>query len=93
MRSIAAATLMLMPLAAAASQPQPRIAAPAAAQVAPKPACDRFARMDRAGRAGQVPGVQRLDRLPPADLHLTVERNIGGCHLPVIVRQDFRGAR
>jgi hypothetical protein len=96
MRLIAAATLMLIPLAAAASQPQPRIAAPAAAQVAPKPACDRFARMDRASGAihlGQVPGVQRLDRLPPADLHLSVERNIGGCHVPVIVRQDFRGAR
>jgi hypothetical protein len=96
MRLIAAATLMLIPLAAAASQPPPRMAAPAAARAAPKPACDRFARIDRAGGAihvGRAPGVQRLDRLPPADLHLTVERTIGGCHVPVIIRQDIGGAR
>ena len=35
--------------------------------------------------------VRRLDRLPPADLHLTVERNVDGCHIPVIVRQNFAG--
>jgi hypothetical protein len=37
------------------------------------------------------PLVQRLDRLPPGDLHLTVERQIDGCHQPVIVRQNIGG--
>jgi len=89
MRVIAAATLILMPLAVAASPPQPR-------PDAPKPACDRFARTDRAdgpGRQRQAPRAERLDRLPSADLHLTVERNVGGCHILVIVRQDIGGAR
>jgi hypothetical protein len=90
MRVIAAATLILMPLTAAASQPQPRPAPPAAA----RPACDRFAHMDRAEglvQQRQRPRAERLDRLPPADLRLAVERTIGGCRIPVIVRQDFRG--
>jgi len=95
MRVIAAATLILMPLAAAASQPRAEPQAPRAQ--AQKPACDRFGRVEQAqGRAvlrEPAAPVQRLDRLPPADLHLTVERNVGGCHIPVIVRQDFHGAR
>jgi hypothetical protein len=38
------------------------------------------------------PRARRLDRLPPADLHLTVERQVDGCHQPAIVRQNFGGA-
>ena len=100
MRIIAAAALILMPLAAAASQPQPQAprtqAAPRDAQ-AEKPACDRFGRVEQAQghavlREPAAP-MRRLDRLPPADLHLTVERNLGGCHIPVIVRQNVGGAR
>jgi hypothetical protein len=92
MRAIAAASLILMPLSAAASQPQPRPAPSAAA----RPGCDRFARMERTDglvQRRQPPRAERLDRLPPADLRLTVERTIGGCRIPVIVRQNFVGGR
>jgi len=92
MRGIAAAILILIPLTAAAPQPQPQ-AAPSAAT---KPVCDRFARMERTEglvQFRQPPRAERLDRLPPADLRLTVERVMGDCRIPVIVRQDFRGAR
>jgi hypothetical protein len=95
MRIIAAATLVLMPLTAAASQPQRQALAQPPAQA--KPGCDRFGRLDQAqDRSVQrqpSARAQRLDRLPPADLHLTVERTVGGCHVPVIIRQDFNGAR
>jgi hypothetical protein len=88
MRLFAAATLILLPLTAAAPpSPQPQAA---------RPACDRFARMERADSAvqqGRAPRAERLDRLPSGDLHLTVERNVGGCHIPVIVRQDIGGTR
>jgi hypothetical protein len=84
MRKIFAATLAFLPLAAAAAQPQPEARA--------RPACDRFARTEQAqGHAVlREPGVaaRRLDRLLAGDLHLTVERRIDGCHIPVIVRQN-----
>ena len=98
MRVIAAATLILMPLAAAASQPQaqpqaPRIqAAPRDAQAA-KPICDRFGRVEQA--RGRVvlrqpsASAQRLDQLPPGDLSLTVMRSVNGCVEPVIVREGY----
>lgn len=92
MRVLAAGALILMPLSAAASQPQPRPAPPAAA----KPACDRFARVERTEglvQLRQPPRAERLDRLPPGDLRLTVERTVGGCRIPVIVRQNFVGRR
>jgi hypothetical protein len=83
---IAALTLALLALPAAAT-PTPHAAAAGA------PAkCDRFGRMDQASvlrRAG--PRAQRLDQLPPGDLHLTVERQINGCHQPVIVRENIGG--
>lgn len=87
MRRIAAATLILIPLTLAAAPLRPTAA---------KPACDRFARMERAEgviQQGRAPRVDRLDRLPSGDLHLTVERSVDGCRIPVIVRQDIGGAR
>jgi hypothetical protein len=84
---IAAVILAVLPLAAAAT-PAPH---PTGARAAAK--CDRFGRMERASVLREAgPRVQRLDRLPPGDLHLTVERQIDGCHQPVIVRQNFGGA-
>jgi hypothetical protein len=89
MRIIAATTLAFLPLAAAATPSQPTHATGAAVPAK----CDRFGRMDQATvlrRAG--PLAQRLDQLPPGDLHLTVERQVNGCHQPVIVRQNIGGA-
>jgi len=95
MRRIVAAALILVPLTAAAPPPQRQAAAQPAVQA--KPACDRFGRVEQAqGRAvlrEPSASTQRLDRLPPADLHLAVSRNVGGCHVPVIVRQNVGGAR
>lgn len=79
----------LIPLILSGAPPQPR------AQT-DRPSCDRFGRMERADEAiqqGRAPRAERLDRLPAADLQLTVERNVGGCHVPVIIRQNIGGAR
>ena len=87
MRKVAIAALIPLLLGAAPPEPRPQ---------APKSMCDRFGRVERADGAiqqGRAPRAERLDRLPAADLHLTVERNVGGCHVPVIVRQDIGGAR
>ena len=87
MRVIAAVILALLPLAAAATP------APHAAGAAAPAKCDRFGRMEQASVLRQAgPRAQRLDQLPPGDLHLTVDRQIDGCHQPTIVRQNFGGA-
>jgi hypothetical protein len=78
MRVIAAAPLILIPLIAAARQPPAQT---------PKRTCNRFAPVVPAAQR-RAPLAERLDRLPSADLHLTVERRIGGCHIAVIVRED-----
>ena len=86
-----AATLLVLPLAAAAASPTHRPAARAHAAAAPAK-CDRFARMDQATvLRGPSVRAQRLGELPPGDLHLTVERQVGGCHQPVIVRENLGG--
>lgn len=90
MRMIAATILAVLPLAAAATPSQSPAPANGASATAK---CDRFGRIEQATvlrRSG--PSVQRLDRLPPGDLHLTVERQVDGCHQPTIVRQNFGGA-
>jgi hypothetical protein len=90
MRMIPAMTLALLPLAAAAAPTRP---APHANSASASAKCDRFGRMEQATvlrRAG--PGAQRLDQLPPGDLHLTVERQVNGCHQAVIVRENIGGA-
>jgi len=88
MRIIAATILALLPLAAAAT-PTHRPAAQAGAPAK----CDRFGRMEQATvQRGPSVRAQRLDRLPPGDLHLTVERQVNGCHQPVIVRENIGGA-
>jgi hypothetical protein len=90
MRMVAATILALLPLAAAATPTQP---APEATAAATPAKCDRFGRMEQASVLRQSgPRAQRLDQLPPGDLHLTVERQIDGCHQPAIVRQNFGGA-
>jgi hypothetical protein len=89
--------LIVAALAFAASAETPPPAAPQAQNARPeRQTCDRFGRVERADGAiqqGRAPQARRLDRLPAADLHLTVERTIGGCHIPVIVRQDIGGRR
>jgi hypothetical protein len=37
------------------------------------------------------PGVHVLADLPPAHLEIAVERSIGGCPAPIIVRYDVQG--
>ena len=92
MRMFAAITLALLPLAAAAT-PSPSPSAPHANGATEPVKCDRFGRMDQASvQRRQGPRVQRLDQLPPGDLHLTVARQVGGCHQPVIVRENIGGA-
>jgi hypothetical protein len=89
MHIIAAVILALTPAAAAAT-PTPQASATGASAPAK---CDRFGRMDQATVLRQAgPRAQRLDQLPPGDLHLTVERQVDGCHQPAIVRQNFGGA-
>jgi hypothetical protein len=88
---MAATILALLPLTATAATAPSRPAARAGAAAPAK--CDQFGRMQQAvGLQPQAPRAQRLDQLPPGDLHLTVERQIEGCHQPVIVRQNFGGA-
>ena len=96
MPMIAAISLAVLPLAAAATpiesiqtiQPAPQ---PSGASAPAK--CDRFGRVEQATLLRQAePRAQTLDRLPPGDLHLTVERQIDGCHQATIVRQNFGGA-
>ena len=80
MRSVAMAILILLPCAGPL-------------QGAVRPAkCDRFADLRQAEAASaRGPTAQRLDRLPPADVHLTVERRIEGCRQPAIVAQGIGG--
>jgi hypothetical protein len=89
MRMIAATILAVLPLAADATPSQ---LAPQASGASMTAKCDRFGRMEQATVLRQSgPLAQRLDRLPPGDLHLTVEREVNGCHEPVIVRQNIGG--
>jgi len=88
---ILAMSLALLASAAAATPSQP---APQASANGSAPAkCDRFGRMEQATVLRQTgPQAQRLDQLPSGDLHLTVDRQIDGCHQPTIVRQNIGGA-
>jgi hypothetical protein len=88
MPMIAATILALAPLPTTATPTQP--ASHASANAPAK--CDRFGRMEQASVLRQTgPRAQRLDRLPTGDLHLTVERQVNGCHQPVIVRENIGG--
>jgi hypothetical protein len=42
---------------------------------------------DRRGEAG----AQTLASLPPASMEYTVARDIGGCNVPALVRQNVQG--
>jgi len=37
------------------------------------------------------PGIHTLADLPPAHMEIAVERSIGGCPAPIIVRYDVQG--
>ena len=90
MRRIAATILALVATAAAATPPQP---APHANEASAPVKCDPFGRTEQAvvlRRSG--PLARRLDQLPAGNLHLAVERQINGCHQPVIVRENIGGA-
>jgi hypothetical protein len=90
MRKIAATILALMPLTAAAT-PAP-LAQSASRENGPAK-CDPFGRTEQAAvlrRSG--PLARRLDQLPAGNLHLAVERQVNGCHQPVIVRENIGGA-
>ena len=91
MRLIPAMILALLPLAAAAA-PTPDNAQAGSGATAPAK-CNRFGRMEQASVLRDAgPRTQRLDQLPPGDLHLAVDRQIDGCHQPTIVRQNIGGA-
>ena len=90
MRMIAATILALAPLPAAATPPQP---GPHANGASAPAKCDPFGHMEQAAVLRQSgPLARRLDRLPAGNLHLAVERQINGCHQPVIVRENIGGA-
>lgn len=42
---------------------------------------------------GQVLRPQLLGELPPGDLHLTVQREVNGCPVPTVVRQNIGGVQ
>ncbi len=53
--------------------------------VRPPRGCHSEARVETVAGAGQG-GFQRLDRLPPANVYLTLYRELGHCPSPVVVR-------
>ena len=94
MRRIAAITLILLPPSAASATPVPSathaMPSPAAQANAAPAKCDRFGRVDQASvLRNPSPRAQRLGDLPPGDLHLTVERQVNGCHQPVVVSRNI----
>ena len=36
-------------------------------------------------------GAQTLKSLPPADMHLAVDRSVAGCAVPTVAREDVQG--
>lgn len=44
-----------------------------------------------ASRRGGKPALRHLDELPGADLYLAVDRHVGNCNAPIIVRYDIGG--
>lgn len=98
MSMMAAATFILLPLAASAAQQQPSPSLEVSVDrkgtiVSAKPTCDRFARThpaqggDAAVLIRPPSRAQRLGELPAGDLSLTVQREVNGCVEPVIVRE------
>ena len=78
---------LLASLAVAAAEPTVvRIPEPAA-----KPAASCMPRgVTFAVRTGKGGGLRRLGDEPPANEYLAVERNVGGCPAPAIVRTGIR---
>lgn len=96
MRTLLAAGLLALPLAASAApadtdrtplqaEPVPREGAQDAGRAGPEEC--RTLRVDRARRGAATPS--RLGDLPPGDLHLTVQREVDGCLQDVIVNTGY----
>jgi hypothetical protein len=67
-------------------------AAPAARANSAPAKCDRFGQAQQASvLRAPSPRAQRLGDLPPGSLQLTVDRQIDGCHQPVVVRENIGG--
>lgn len=85
-----AASLLLTALAATAlsAPPVPSCPKEATLQVAdPARPAALLRPQDRRGPSG----AQTLASLPPAGMHLTVMRSVGGCAVSTLVRQNVQG--
>ena len=72
--------------------PAAALAAPPAPSLKPPPKCpaDRMIFADEKGQAKAQP--RKLGELPPGQLYLSVDRNVAGCRMPVIVRYGIGAA-
>jgi hypothetical protein len=77
-------TTLVLALLAAPTPQAPRAAAPAH--------CD-LPRVTFAGPAPVKAQPQKLGEQPPANHYLAVDRNVGGCPAPAIVRTGIGGSR
>src|SRR5689334_8407746 len=93
MRILLAATALASIAGAALADPAPPTAQPPAVRGSALPE-RQFSNCDengyrRAEALRHVQGrLQRLDQLPPADMHLLVIRQVRGCSVPTIVVHD-----
>jgi hypothetical protein len=88
-RIFAAAALVLLPASASGAPQEAR-------PERPSPLADARQCVDTEMRYadekdGGTPKARTLDTLPPADLHLAVQRDVDGCIEPVVVRQNVGG--
>lgn len=90
MRTLLAASLLLLPVSAA-SAPAPagdmRVIEPFPVESVECPPISRFHMTKRNGKAKS----RKLTELPPGDAYLAVERRIGQCQVPIIVRYGIGG--
>ncbi|MBV8685506.1 MAG: hypothetical protein JOZ90_16575 [Alphaproteobacteria bacterium] len=82
--ALALAAISVPALAAPPAAPQRR-SPPAAAPACPGIPITYAETSPRASR------VQKLGELPPANHYLAVERQVGGCREPAVVRTGIRG--
>ena len=90
MRLLLAASLLLLP-ASAASAPAPAgdmpVIEPFPAETAECPPISRF----HMTKSNDEAKLQKLTQLPPGDVYLAVDRRIGQCQVPIIVRYRIGG--
>ena len=76
---------LAIPAAACAAPPAPSLKPP------PKCPADRMIFADeKSGKPKAEP--RKLGELPPGQLYLSVDRNVAGCRMPVIVRYGIGAA-